>query len=95
MDQGIAHAWQKAASFAARAHDGQKRKDGRTPYVAHPYRVAMVIRHVFGCEDETILAAALLHDVIEDTTVDYDDVAEAFRVANDRAAGAIKVVLEP
>ena len=32
----------------------------------------------FGCTDETVLAAALLHDVLEDTTADYDDLLEHF-----------------
>ncbi len=70
--------WRRAASFAARAHRGQVRKDGETPYAAHPFRVAMTVRQVFRCDDAECLAAALLHDVIEDTTHDYDDVAEAF-----------------
>lgn len=70
--------WQEAASMAARFHRGQTRKDGKTPYVAHPFRVALTVRDVFDCADETVLAAALLHDVIEDTTADYDDIAEAF-----------------
>jgi len=71
------HRWQRAASLAARFHAGHLRKDGRTPYIAHPFRVALVIRDVFGIEDEAVLAAALLHDVIEDTPADYDDVARA------------------
>ncbi len=70
--------WQQAASFAARQHKGQLRKDGQTPYFAHPVRVALTVRHVFGVEDETALAAALLHDLIEDTTTDYDDLLEQF-----------------
>lgn len=70
--------WRRAASFAARAHAGQVRKDGKTPYAAHPFRVALTVRHVFHADDETTLAAALLHDVIEDTTADYDDLAEEF-----------------
>lgn len=70
--------WQRAASFAARAHKGQNRKDGRTPYTAHPFRVAMVIRHVFSCDDEVCIAAGLLHDTIEDTGTDYDDILEDF-----------------
>ena len=57
--------WQQAASFAARAHHGQMRRDGKTPYVAHPLRVAMTVRHVFGCEDEVCLAAAMLHGLIQ------------------------------
>lgn len=69
--------WQTAANLAARFHAGQVRKDGRTPYIAHPFRVAMIVREIFGFSDETILCAALLHDVIEDTPADYDDVAEA------------------
>lgn len=70
--------WQEAASFAARQHQGQLRKDGRTPYFAHPVRVALTVRQVFGIEDEVALAAALLHDLIEDTTTDYDDLLEKF-----------------
>jgi len=70
--------WQRAASFAARAHLHGVRKDERTPYIAHPFRVAMTVRHVFGCEDEIAMAVALLHDTIEDTTTDYDDLEEQF-----------------
>jgi (p)ppGpp synthase/HD superfamily hydrolase len=70
--------WQRAASFAAKAHRHQVRKDGATPYAAHVFRVAFTLRHVFNCEDDAILAAALLHDTIEDTNVDYDELHEAF-----------------
>jgi guanosine-3',5'-bis(diphosphate) 3'-pyrophosphohydrolase len=74
----------EAASFAARAHRHQVRKDGHTPYVAHPFRVCLIVRHVFGIDDPEFLTAALLHDTIEDTTTDYDDLEERFgqRVAN-------------
>lgn len=68
--------WQAAAAFAARAHRHQIRKDGETPYVAHPVRVALTVALVFEHTDEETLAAALLHDVIEDTGADYDDVLE-------------------
>ena len=70
--------WQRAVSFAARRHRGQLRKYGRTPYVAHPVRVSFTVRHVFDVDDPVTLAAALLHDVIEDTKTDYDDVAAEF-----------------
>ncbi|MCC6285910.1 MAG: bifunctional (p)ppGpp synthetase/guanosine-3',5'-bis(diphosphate) 3'-pyrophosphohydrolase [Phycisphaerales bacterium] len=70
--------WQRAASYAAFKHRHQTRKDGRTPYIAHPFRVAMTVRDVFDCADPQALAAALLHDVIEDTTTDYDDIADLF-----------------
>ena len=35
--------WMRAASFAARAHGAQRRKDGLTPYFAHPARVAVTV----------------------------------------------------
>jgi len=69
--------WQIAASMCARLHRHQQRKDGTTPYDSHPFRVALTVRHVFGVDDDAAIAAALLHDVIEDTAADYDDVAEA------------------
>src|SRR4051812_37079040 len=72
------HLWQEAAAFAARAHRNQVRKDGQTPYFSHPVRVAMTIRMVFGCEDEATICAGLLHDTIEDTTTDYDDLLTRF-----------------
>jgi (p)ppGpp synthase/HD superfamily hydrolase len=70
--------WHEAAALAARAHLHQIRKDGRTPYATHPGRVAMIIASIFGVTDESILAAAYLHDVIEDTGADYDDVHDRF-----------------
>jgi guanosine-3',5'-bis(diphosphate) 3'-pyrophosphohydrolase len=69
---------QAAAAFAARAHQGHLRKDGRTPYISHSFRVCLVVRHVFGFDDPEMLMAALLHDTIEDTTTDFDDINEQF-----------------
>jgi len=70
--------WQLAFSYAARAHRGQFRRDKKTPYVAHVMRVAMTVRDVFGCEDQIAITAAALHDVIEDTGADYDDIQSRF-----------------
>jgi len=67
-----------AASFAARAHQGQYRKDRVTPYVSHAFRVCLVLRDIFGCDDARMLITALLHDTIEDTTTDYDDLKERY-----------------
>ncbi len=66
----------EAVSFAARAHQGQVRKDGKTPYASHVFRVCLVLRHVFGVDDPQTLTAAVLHDTIEDTTTDFDDLEE-------------------
>lgn len=68
----------EAASFAARAHDGQYRKDGATPYAAHAFRVCLVVRDIFGFDDPRMLLAALLHDTIEDTTTDFDELEEHY-----------------
>lgn len=81
--------WQRAASFAARFHEGQVRKDGKTPYIAHPFRVAMTVRDIFGVDDRVAVAAALLHDVIEDTTADYDDLEREFGAEVARVVAAL------
>lgn len=64
----------EAVSFAARAHHGQMRKDRATPYVSHTFRVCLIVRDLFGFDDPRMLITALLHDTIEDTTTDFDDV---------------------
>jgi guanosine-3',5'-bis(diphosphate) 3'-pyrophosphohydrolase len=69
---------QEAVAFAARAHQGQRRKDGATPYASHVFRVCLIVRDLFGVADRRVLAAAVLHDTIEDTTTDHDDLAERF-----------------
>ena len=68
----------RAIAFAARAHRHQLRKDGQTPYVSHVFRVCITLRHVFGVEEEDVLTAAVLHDTIEDTTTDFDDIETKF-----------------
>lgn len=68
----------KAAGYAARKHLGQKRADGVTPYFAHVARVTLIARHLFKITDRDVLIAALLHDVIEDTNTDHDEIAGIF-----------------
>jgi (p)ppGpp synthase/HD superfamily hydrolase len=67
-----------AAAFAARAHHGQMRKDKATPYVSHVFRVCLVVRDLFGFDDPRMLITALLHDTIEDTTTDFDDIEKHY-----------------
>ena len=79
MNQPLTHLHLlQAVALAARAHHGQMRKDGRTPYVSHPFRVCLVVRDIFGFTDLRMLLTAILHDVIEDTTTDFDDVEAQF-----------------
>lgn len=69
---------QSAISYASREHRHQIRKDGKTPYVAHCFRVMVTIRHVFDIPDPVTLCAAVLHDTIEDTQADFDDLRDHF-----------------
>jgi (p)ppGpp synthase/HD superfamily hydrolase len=55
----------QAAQFAARAHKGQKRKYTGRPYIEHPGRVAAMVS-ILPDVDSYIVAAAWLHDVLED-----------------------------
>lgn len=73
-----------ALRFATEQHEGQVRKDGKTPYIEHPKAVMAIVRDEFGVDDPHVLAAALLHDTIEDTNADYDEIKERFgrRVAD-------------
>jgi guanosine-3',5'-bis(diphosphate) 3'-pyrophosphohydrolase len=73
-----------AEQFATWKHRHQFRRDGVTPYVEHPKAVRKILQDEFGVDDVETLAAGLLHDTIEDTATDYDEVAERFgkRVAD-------------
>ncbi len=57
--------FRKAYLFAEKAHGGQMRKDGKTPYIVHPLSVAGILADMHA--DQDVLIAALLHDVPEDT----------------------------
>jgi len=69
--------WQNAVMLSVKAHRFQTRKDGLTPYITHPMRVCLTLTLVFEVHDPEILSAALLHDVIEDSNIDFDDILEA------------------
>ncbi|HYG74234.1 MAG TPA: HD domain-containing protein [Planctomycetota bacterium] len=68
----------QAVLFIHQEHAGTFRDDGKTPYAVHPLRVSEYLRRIAGETDEEVLCAALLHDVIEDCGVTYDDVASRF-----------------
>lgn len=70
--------WMRAAKYASRAHKGHDRKDGATPYFSHVARVALILSSVFGVDDERTLAIAFLHDTIEDTPLDFEDIESEF-----------------
>jgi GTP diphosphokinase / guanosine-3',5'-bis(diphosphate) 3'-diphosphatase len=65
----------RAFSYAARAHEGQQRRSGED-FIHHPFGAAKICAQL-RLDDETI-AAALLHDVVEDTGAEIDDVRAEF-----------------
>jgi guanosine-3',5'-bis(diphosphate) 3'-pyrophosphohydrolase len=65
----------RAFRFAAAAHDGQQRRSGE-PFITHPTGVAKICAQLR--LDEQTIAAALLHDVVEDTDTDLGAVREEF-----------------
>src|SRR5712691_11616903 len=65
----------RAFAFAAKAHEGQTRRSGE-PFVHHPLEVARICAGLR--LDEQTIAAALLHDVVEDTGVDVDELRSEF-----------------
>jgi len=65
----------RAYNVAAEAHEGQVRRSG-DPYIVHPVAVATILAEL-GLDDLT-LAAALLHDAVEDTAVSLADVTRDF-----------------
>jgi (p)ppGpp synthase/HD superfamily hydrolase len=69
---GALEAWR----FAAAAHEGQLRAANLAPYIHHPERVAELTAANGG--DEAMVAAALLHDVLEDSPAQPEEILERF-----------------
>jgi (p)ppGpp synthase/HD superfamily hydrolase len=66
-----------AKSFAKMKHDGQFRKDGKTPYFEHLVNVVDELKNM-GIVDDNIICSGWLHDTIEDTDADFDDIHKNF-----------------
>ncbi|MCK4430970.1 MAG: HD domain-containing protein, partial [Candidatus Aminicenantes bacterium] len=65
-----------AIEVAAKAHKGHVRKYTDIPYISHPFGVAIILSRC-GCSDE-LIAAGLLHDVVEDTSISLGDISQMF-----------------
>lgn len=66
----------EAIAFAARAHDGMTRRGSEIPYIVHPMEAVAIAASI--TDDEAVLAAAALHDVIEDCGVTEETLRERF-----------------
>jgi (p)ppGpp synthase/HD superfamily hydrolase len=79
-----------ALDFAAERHRGQRRDTDGAPFILHPLEVAQLLRGR-DCPDH-VVAAGVLHDVLEDTDVDCAELAERF---GEDVAGLVCSVSEP
>jgi len=69
----------RATEFAAEKHRDQRRKGaGASPYINHPIEVATMLATVAGVDDLVVLAAAVLHDTLEDTETSPAELERAF-----------------
>ena len=66
----------RAIMFAVRAHAGTERRGKGFPYIVHPMEAMEIVATM--TSDQELLAAAALHDVVEDTPVGIDEIRENF-----------------
>ena len=66
----------EAIAFAVKAHDGMRRKKSDAPYILHPMEAAVIVG-TMTC-DQNLIAAAALHDVVEDADIAIEEIEERF-----------------
>jgi (p)ppGpp synthase/HD superfamily hydrolase len=68
----------RAFRYAAIKHRYQTLADGQTPYFSHVARVTFILRDLFDIDDQQIIVATILHDVVEDTGTSLDEISQLF-----------------
>ena len=66
----------EAIAFAVKAHDGMRRKKSASPYILHPMEAAVIVGTM--TDDQHLIAAAALHDVVEDAGITIREIEERF-----------------
>ena len=66
----------EAIAFAVKAHDGMRRKKSDAPYILHPMEAAVIVGTM--TDDQNLIAAAALHDVVEDADITISEIEERF-----------------
>ena len=66
----------EAIMFAVKAHDGMRRKKSELPYILHPMEAAVIVGTM--SDDQNLIAAAALHDVVEDAGITLEEVEARF-----------------
>ena len=66
----------EAIAFAVKAHDRMRRKKSNVPYILHPMEAAVIVGTM--TDDQNLIAAAALHDVVEDADIAIEEIEEKF-----------------
>ena len=66
----------EAVAFAVKAHDGMRRKKSEIPYILHPMEAAVIVSTM--TSDQNLIAAAALHDVVEDSGISLEEIEKTF-----------------
>ena len=66
----------EAIAFAVKAHDGMRRKKSDAPYILHPMEAAVIVGTM--TDDQNLIAAAALHDVVEDAGITIEEIEAEF-----------------
>ena len=66
----------EAVAFAVKAHDGMRRKKSEAPYILHPMEAAVIVGSM--TDDQNLIAAAALHDVVEDSDITIEEIEARF-----------------
>lgn len=65
-----------ALTFSVKAHDGMRRRKSEVPYILHPMEVGAIIGTM--TDNQEVIAAGILHDVVEDAGVSILEIGEKF-----------------
>ena len=66
----------EAIAFSTEAHDGMRRRKSEAPYILHPLEVGVIVGTM--TDDQEVIAAGILHDVVEDAGITIDRIGEKF-----------------
>ena len=66
----------EAIAFSIAAHDGMRRRKSQVPYVLHPMEVGVIVGTM--TDDQEVIAAGVLHDVVEDAGITIEQIGEKF-----------------
>jgi (p)ppGpp synthase/HD superfamily hydrolase len=81
---------ERAIETAVKAHEKQKRKGTRIPYITHPFTVGITLAKA-GCSEE-VVAAGILHDTVEDARIKPSRIKEEF---GEKVASMVEKCTEP